>query len=256
MTAERIGQLIRTFKPISLTEMDSVKLMTRSDQKYTCRIDQLPAILEAARPDFRILEINGVRLRGYESLYLDTADHRMYLAHHNGHLNRYKIRIREYQNSHEFFLEVKFKDNHRKTTKKRISIGPGRNYRQKTCSDFIQANSTFSPETLEPALFSAFDRITLVNNVLQERITIDINPSWHHGDQRVALPGIVIIEVKAVRKSSIQGFGHLLREARIHPVRLSKYCTGTILLYPNIKHNRFKVKMLQLAKLDKTLAYG
>lgn len=251
-----VRQLIETFKPISLAEMDAVKLMTRIDQKYVCRTDQLPAVLEAARPHFRVLEINKVRLQGYESLYLDTPGHEMYIRHHNGHLNRYKIRIREYQESNEFFIEIKFKDNHRKTTKKRMPISSDRNYFKKEIADFIRAHSVYTPDALQPTLFSSFKRMTLVSNELQERVTIDLNPTWFMGPKKVSLPGLVILEVKSTRSSSTRGFGYLLREARIHPRRISKYCTGTNLLFPEIKHNRFKAKIIFLQKLDNTLAYA
>ena len=256
MIIDKIRRLIDTFKPITLAEMDTVKLMTRIDRKYVCRTDQLPSILEAARPHFRVLEINKVRLQGYESLYLDTPDHEMYIKHHNGHLNRYKIRIREYRESHEFFIEIKFKDNHRKTTKKRIPIGPDRNYLSPDIADFIKTHSVYTPDALQPTLFSSFKRMTLVSNVLRERVTIDLNPTWFMGSKKISLPGLVILEVKSTRNSSTQGFGYLLREARIHPRRISKYCTGTNLLFPGIKHNRFKTKILYLEKLDKTVAYA
>jgi hypothetical protein len=253
---ESIQSILNRFTPISLKEMDSVKLMTRSDEKYLCRIDQLPALLHTAIPDFRILENYGKRLLGYESQYLDTPDFQMYLQHHNGKLNRYKIRIREYQESHEFFIEIKYKDNHRNTTKKRIPIGPDRNYHTAEVRQFLEQNSRYLPENLEPKLFSQFRRMTLVNNELMERITIDLNPTWYTKTKKVDLQNIVIMEVKSAKSSNIRGFGLLLRDARILPSRLSKYCTGTILLNPGIKHNRFKAKMVHLKKLDKNIPYG
>ncbi len=256
MMTPAIPDFLGAFSPISLAEMDSVKLMTRSDEKYLCHIDQLPQLLNKAIPDFRILENHGQRLLGYESMYLDTPDHEMYLMHHNGRLNRYKVRIREYTASHEFFLEIKFKDNHRETTKKRIPIGPDRDYFSMESRAFLKQYSRYAPEMLEPKLFSSFDRMTLVNNDIQERITIDLHPSWFVGSKRVELPQIVIMEVKSAKTSNTRGFGLLLRDARVLPRRLSKYCTGTILLYPAIKHNRFKAKMLHLKKLDKTLQYA
>jgi len=248
-----INELISSFSTITLSGMDSVKLMTRADEKYICRIDQLPAILESARPDYQVLEHLNKRLLGYESQYLDTPDHQMYLMHHNGKLNRYKIRIREYKESHEFFFEIKFKDNHRLTTKKRIGIGADRNFHSDEIRKFMSRYTTFNPEILRPVLFSSFNRMTLVNNILQERVTIDINPAWFFGDRRVGLPHIVIIEIKSARTTNSSGFGYLLREARVFPRRISKYCTGTALLYPEIKHNRFKAKLLQINKLNKTL---
>jgi hypothetical protein len=252
----QITDILSSFGPITLDGMDSVKLMTRSDEKYVCRIDQLPGILETAQPDFQVLEHLGKRLLGYESLYLDTPDHEMYLMHHNGKLNRYKMRIREYKESHDLFFEIKFKDNHRITTKKRIQIGPERNYHSDEIRKFMLINTTYTPEMLEPKLFSSFERITLVNNNMQERITIDLYPTWQSGSRIIELPNLVIIEVKSAKTTNSAGFGYLLREERILHKRLSKYCTGTALLYPEIKHNRFKAKLLHLKKLDKNLVYG
>jgi len=248
-----INDIVSSFRPISLTGMDSVKLMTRADEKYVCRIDQLPGILKTAQPDFQVLEHQNKRVLGYESQYLDTPDHHMYLMHHNGKLNRYKIRIREYKESHEFFFEIKFKDNHRLTTKKRIGIGADRNYHSDEIRRFMSKYTSFKPEMLKPVLFSSFDRMTLVNIALQERVTIDINPAWFFGDQRISLSHLVIMEIKSARTSNASGFGYLLREARVFPRRLSKYCIGTALLYPDIKHNRFKAKLLQIDKLNKNL---
>lgn len=248
--------ILSTFEPITLAGMDSVKLMTRSDEKYQCRIDQLPGILKSAQPGFRVLEHLGKRVMGYESLYLDTPDHEMYLMHHNGRLNRQKIRIREYRDSHEFFFEVKFKDNHRVTSKKRTEIGPDRNFHSDEIRTFMLKHSHYNPEMLEPVLFSSFERITLVNNSIKERVTIDINPAWRFGDRSVKLPQTVIIEAKSARTSSASGFGYLLREARMFPRRLSKYCIGTALIYPEIKHNRFKAKLLQLNNTNKCLNNG
>jgi len=251
--AEGIEHILSAFQPVALAGLKRARLLTRSDEKYLCRIDQLPGILETACPDFQVLEHLGKRLRGYESMYLDTPDHEMYLRHHNGKLNRYKIRIREYTDTHEFFFEIKFKDNHLETTKKRIRIGPGRNYRSGEIREFMSKHTVYSPEMLVPVLYSSFDRLTLVNQARQERITIDINPSWHTGTERITLGNVVIMEVKSAKNSSSEGFGYLLREARIHPRRLSKYCTGTALLFPEIKHNRFKAKLLHLKKLDKNI---
>jgi hypothetical protein len=251
-----IFEILPAFRPVTLAGLEGVKLMTRSDEKYLCGIDRLPGILKTAQPHFRVLEHLNKRLLGYESLYLDTPDHEMYLMHHNGRLNRYKIRIREYRDSHEFFFEIKFKDNHRVTAKKRIGIGPNRDYNTPEIREFISKYTDYTPEMLQPALYSSFERITLASDAIRERITIDLNPTWRFGDQRISLSNIAIIEVKSAKPSSGSGFGHLLREARVMPRRLSKYCTGMAMLYPEIKHNRFKAKLLHLEKLDKNIIYA
>lgn len=253
--SDQINDILTTFRPITLAEMDSVKLMTRSDEKYFLPVDQLSAILQSAQAEFQVLEKHGKRLLGYESLYLDTADHEMYLVHHNGKLNRYKIRIREYKDSHEFYFEVKFKDNRRVTKKRRTAIGADCDYHSDDIRNFMVQHSPYLPELLNPALYSYFDRITLVNIDIRERITIDINPSWHIDGREASLPNVAIMEVKSFRPSSSSGFGYILREARIAPRRLSKYCIGTALLYPELKHNRFKSKLMLLDKYNNKSVY-
>jgi hypothetical protein len=256
MMRERISDMLRDFQPISLTEIGRVRFMTRTDSKYQCRIAQLPGLLEKARPLYRVLEIEGNRLPAYESLYLDTAGHKMYIDHHNGKMNRYKIRIREYLTTKEFFLEIKKKNSAGKTEKKRMPIPDDRNYLSPDHKEFLKKHSPFEPESLIPAITSSFSRITLVNKEYSERVTIDILPAWSNEIHLAALTNLVIIEIKSVRTTTSTGFGQILRDGRIFPHRISKYCTGTVLLHPELKHNRFKTKMLHLKKLDNNLIYN
>lgn len=244
------GDIINRFKPISLAEMDCVKLMTRNDQKYVFHIDQLPDLLEKALPDFLILENNRIRIHGYETHYWDTTGFEMYLNHHNGKLNRYKIRIREYTDTHELYFEVKLRENTGTTQKKRIRINPPADLSQPVIRDFLREHSCYQYHQLEPKIVSRFNRITLVNPELSERVTIDINPSWNYGDRRISAANVIIAEVKCIKITHVAGFGRLLRESGIHPARMSKYCIGTALLFPELKHNRFKAKILHLKKLE------
>ena len=49
------------FTPISLKNMDGVKLMNRSDTKFTFSSQKLPILLEKLIPFYNVLEINGKR---------------------------------------------------------------------------------------------------------------------------------------------------------------------------------------------------
>ena len=62
---------------------------------------------------------DGKLIHDYKSLYYDTEDWKFYLDHHNGRVNRNKIRFREYVGSKLTFLEIKLKNNKGKTIKKR-----------------------------------------------------------------------------------------------------------------------------------------
>ena len=102
------SSILSRFESISLEEMDSVKLMERTDTKYVFPITSLPEILEGMISQYRLLEINNVRVQRYESLYYDTKDFLLYRKHLVGKPDRYKIRFRRYIDSQGLtFLEVK-----------------------------------------------------------------------------------------------------------------------------------------------------
>ncbi len=114
--------ILNSFQAISLKEMDGVKLMSRIDTKYVLNIDVLPKIFKGISDNYQILEIDQKRIFDYNSLYYDTDCNFMYLAHHNGKLNRYKVRFRQYVANNLFFLEVKYKNKGMRTTKQRIPV--------------------------------------------------------------------------------------------------------------------------------------
>ena len=96
-----------SFDPISLSEMDEVTLMNRADTKFVFSIATLLKVIPKLSNHYRVLEIKGVRLSAYQSLYFDTDDFQFYHQHHNGKTNRNKVRYREYIDSDLSFLEVK-----------------------------------------------------------------------------------------------------------------------------------------------------
>ena len=94
-----LSKCLSTYSPISLDEMDSVKLMNRVDTKYVCHEAQIPAILEAAKDDYRVQEVIGKRIATYDTVYYDTDGLEMYMRHHDQQLNRRKVRIRTYMDT-------------------------------------------------------------------------------------------------------------------------------------------------------------
>ena len=254
-----ISSLISKFDPISLAEMESVKLMNRIDTKYVVSADILPAILEAALTDYYAQEIDSKRIATYDTMYYDTETLDMYIRHHDRQLVRQKIRIRQYVDSHLTFLEVKRKNNKGRTKKKRITV-PGFDISGETfgeskretwsVEDFIAAKSRYQWSELTPHLRTQFHRITLVNKAKTERLTIDMNLTWDNvvsGESR-CFPSLVIIELK--RDGNIPSImQQIMRDLRIQPLKISKYCIGTALTTPDIKKNRFKSKIRKIVKL-------
>lgn len=246
----KIETCLAAFEPISLNEMDGVALLNRVDTKYVLRQSQLTAILPRLAAQYRILEIDGTRLNSYRTLYYDTPDFALYLQHHNGVRPRYKVRLREYLGSGLAYWEVKRKTNRGKTVKDRL-VAEEFVALEGEVSEFIEAHTPLAARRLEPVLWNLFTRMTLVNTHLAERLTLDFAVGFSWGEHRVALPGIVVAEVKQSQRAQNSDFVRQMRALRIQPVQFSKYCTGVCLLYEGVKANRFKPRLRWLGKLIK-----
>lgn len=252
---DKIQTLIEKFDPITLNEMDSVKLMDRTDVKYIFSINKLPNILGKAVKDYRILKIKNERVHIYNNQYFDTDDYEMYSKHHSGKLNRYKIRYRNYDASNVAFLEIKFKTNKKRTIKKRIR-NISTSEINKESSSFIERNSPYKSSELKPVLINEFQRITLVHKSEKERITLDFNISYINSfsdtNRTYYLPKLVIGEIKRTGFSNSSDFIAILKSEGIRQSSISKYCIGTALLNDNLKHNRFKPKLIYIKSIHKS----
>lgn len=244
-----IRQLLSEFQPISLPEMDSVKLLNRSEKKFVLHFSKVATVLREAKADYRVLEIQDHRLQEYSTEYFDTHDNAMYLAHHNGRQNRIKVRKREYVVSGEQYLEVKRRTNKGRTQKKRVELQGGPSD-ETSGQVFIEAVTPYRLEGLEIKLVNTFYRITLVSDHPKERITIDMGLKFRNGNYSIELPSVAIIEIKFDRSESAQGFEQIMRQLRIHGSSLSKYCVGRALLEPKLKANLFQNKIRYLIKLN------
>ena len=255
--------IITSFRPISLDEMSGIKLMNRTDTKFVTTIDRLRMLLMLAQDDYRAQEIDGKRIAEYYTAYFDTPDNNMYVVHQNGHAGRQKLRIRSYVDSGLNFLEVKTKNNHGRTKKKRVDMvgfdpmHPDHGIRFQRQDDqfrqydeFLRKHLRYDPSLLTEHLENHFHRITLVNQAKTERLTIDTDLRFHNlkTGNDADLTGLVIIELKrdGLQPSPILG---MLRELRIKPSGFSKYCMGSALTNPTLKRNNFNERLRLLDRL-------
>ncbi len=245
---KNISKIINEFSPISLKNMDRVKLMNRTDTKFVFSYNKLPSLLNSIMPFYHILDVNNSRVQSYKSLYYDTEERDFYIKHHNRRVNRNKIRFREYVGSDLTFLEIKFKNNKGRTIKKRIKVDTIHETLNKEDNAFIQKIIGY-PIDVHAKQYISFDRITLVHKIAKERLTIDINLDFYQKDNKGDFKYIVIAEVKQERMSRSSDFIRIAKEMQILPFRLSKYCMSTLQLNPAIKHNRFKKKLLFINKI-------
>lgn len=244
---------LKQFSTISLSEMKSVKLMNRIDTKYITTKNRIPEILQAVQENYFVQAIGENPVAHYQTLYYDTPDLQMYVAHHNRKLNRQKIRTRIYTDSDLAFCEIKNKTNKGRTKKKRIEISLSEFdniLNNEKVLDFIKANLNYDANSLVRQVENSFDRITLVNANKTERITIDSNLSFFNRNTncKASMEDVAIIELKQDGRYDSQ-FKSSLCELRIFPKRISKYCLGTILTNENAKNNRFKAKLRYINKV-------
>ena len=224
--------------------------MNRTDTKFVTNTRKLYQLLEMARQDYYAQEIDGGRNLEYDTTYFDTASFDMYAAHQHGHANRQKIRFRTYCISGLQFMEVKTKNNHGRTKKKRMEVGDmDLNDAEKRL--FLAKHLHYDIDSLQPALNNHFSRITLVNRGKTERLTIDSALRFHNmqNDERLDMGPLVIIELKRdglVYSPVLQ----MLRQLRIQPHGFSKYCMGSALTGSQLLPvNRFKRKLIEVGKL-------
>lgn len=250
---DQITTLANKLPPISLEEMSGIKLMNRTDTKYVATISQLLAFLQAVEGKYYIQEINGIRLASYHTTYFDTDDNEMYVMHHNGKLVREKIRVRTYVDSQITFLEVKNKNNHKRTNKKRITVDAvdSLSREQERVLPFLGKHAWYTLDEIRPVIENRFNRITLVNFAKTERLTIDFNLRFHNllTDEERKLEHVTIIELKRdgnVFSPSLDIF----RKLRIHRSGFSKYCMGCALTNKNLKRNNFKERLNLIRKLE------
>lgn len=245
---------------ITLYEMRGVKLMNRIDTKYVLSESEVLRLIDGLRAEgYSVQLIGDVRACRYDTLYYDTASRDMYIAHHNQQLTRQKIRTRTYLESDTTFLEIKNKTNRGRTKKRRVEIAHEelRNFEHNAAAmTFYSANARYAHPAISPALATRFVRITLVNPRLTERLTIDLSLSYEdvRSGHTATIPHMAIVELKQ-DGNSLSTAKRLMRDMRIPPFKVSKYCLGTTLTVDGIKHNRFKEKIREIHKRLSTLTH-
>ncbi len=246
--AWRMKYLVDGCDPISLDEMASVSLLDRVETKYVFGVSQLYEVLPQLAGHYRVLEIEGMRLNRYQTVYFDTSDFWLYQQHHNGSNTRYKVRTRRYVDSDLNFFEIKHKTGFR-TVKTRFQIPKMKLELDRDADEFVVSHTPLKGDQLEPKLWNQYMRATLVSKHRQERLTFDINLTFGWGNMCMELPGIVIAEVKQERLSLDSEFIQQMRVLGVPSTSFSKYCLGACMLYDDLKSNNFKPGLRQMQKV-------
>ncbi|WP_067048888.1 polyphosphate polymerase domain-containing protein [Methanofollis ethanolicus] len=251
-SARGLAARLEGFDPITLDELkdSEAQLLARTETKFLMTVEQCAAVLADLRASHRVLTVEGSGMGRYETQYYDTDAFLTYLQHHNGKANRYKLRFRRYLSSGMTFLEVKKKKNTGRTVKKRLETDGLPDLSGPDPSAFLNDVLPSDAGAFHLVLATAYDRVTLVSRDFGERITFDLNLSFGNAKETRSYPYVVVGEIKHDRALHGSPARDAFRRAGVRASAFSKYCIGVALLYPALKHNRFKENLLFLERLS------
>mgnify|MGYP000052285767 CR=1 FL=1 len=260
--------ILNNYTGHGLSDLKGAALMDRVDTKFIIPMERLPLILAELEADnaanYTALEIDGNRLFTYHNTYFDTEDYLFYRLHHQGKLNRFKVRHRYYQDTKTGFIEVKFKNNKGRTIKSRIkSLSPC--LESQEVNDFLtsklvtNSNSFALKEPsaqLQAIQIGSYQRIALADEASSERVTFDLNLNFQSANKysdeaksNVHLPQMFIAELKQNKHNINSPFARLMARWEIRSNKFSKYCMGCSLVDPKLKANRFKPVLREMQKV-------
>lgn len=249
---EQIDATLKTFETTTLKGLDAVRLLNRIDSKYIIHISQFNDLLEEIKSHYKVLQIEDKRIHTYESLYFDTNDFTLYQFHHNGKADRFKTRYRKYVDSGLCYFEVKYKDKAGNTDKERVRKEQILMELDEIDKNLIEHNQV-DANALKPQVWIYFKRITLANNNLKERLTLDLDIRFKRHENEMKFPHLVIIEIKQEKSNFGSEVLAALKKRHLEQIGFSKYSTA-IALMENVKQNNFKSNFIKLKKLEDT--YG
>ena len=230
---------IKSMPSVSLPGLDAVALQNRIDSKYVLNTSQLAGILPFIVSGYEVLEIDGHRVFTYENNYFDTDDLQFYYDHHNGYVNRMKVRSRRYVETGSAFFEIKKKEKVERTNKIReavpdvlLQLDDGR---QQT----VRAMTRKGLGTLSVLLTNNFNRITFVNHARTERMTLDFNIRFADGKQEKSLSSLYVLEMKRSRAGGLSAISETLKKQGIREQGFSKYVFGILSLREDVRRNNF-----------------
>lgn len=254
---EQVVKALAQFNPHSLKDLDKASLMNRVDTKFIVPVTRLPDIFQSIRDHYTVLEIEGKRCFRYQSVYFDTDNHLFYNLHHRGRLNRHKVRLRRYVDSDCQFLEVKFKNNKKRTIKSRIPLDSIEGLDLNDYQDFLSSVGLPKNLTLHPCLTSNYQRIAFASEARGERLTVDVNLEneflSQDGSPVSHLDNLAIVELKQGHIDRSSPFFEIVRSMGIRPSGFSKYCMGITLTKQNnhsLKSNRFKRILKRIDRVE------
>jgi hypothetical protein len=242
--AERaVADAAALVSPIGLEELMALaELQTRVDRKYFVPAAVFHRMIAELAPGMRVLEIDGRRTFGYESIYFDTPDLDGYRAHIQRRRQRFKARTRTYTDSGQCMFEVKLKGARGETVKQRVPhpIEESGDLTGEALAHLrtalFEAYRWTQPPRLRPTLATTYRRTTFVSRSGDVRLTCDVGLSCLDVHREVRDTGThVLVESKSAGPGNAPD--RILRDLGVRPAAVSKYCVGIAALHPELPSN-------------------
>jgi hypothetical protein len=229
--------------PIGLDElMGLAELQTRVDRKYFVPAGLFRRLIDELAGDLQVLQIDGLRSFGYESIYFDTPQLTAYRAHLQRRRQRFKARTRTYTDSGLTMFEVKLAGARGETVKERLPYPT--EHRAELTEEALthlgdalcQAYHQGLPAGLRPTLLTIYRRTTFVPRTGENRLTCDVGLICRGDEDEVHDTGThVLVESKSTAVGGAPD--RILRELGVRPATVSKYCVGVAALHPELPSN-------------------
>lgn len=224
--------------PLASADLLSARaLLRRTDTKFVAAGGIIGELLHALRGRYAVLPAGDVLIATYRTLYYDTADLQCFHDHRRGRRVRHKVRVRHYDDRKVSFLEVKSRRNAATTEKARRQVPFTQEDLLEEGRGFIRGHSGIVKPFVATCRVD-YRRIMLLARDVDERVTIDTGLTVHGGDQSIALPPWIIIEVKQGPGSRGSAMAQAARRLRLRPRSMSKYCLGIQVLFPEATRSR------------------
>ena len=230
--------------PIGLDELlELAELQTRVDRKYFVPAEVFRRVIGRLSGELRVLDIDGKRTFGYESVYFDTPDLTTYKAHVQRRRQRFKARTRTYTDSGLCMFEVKLAGARGETVKERVPH-PERYRAELTEGALDHLRSTLCrayhqdlPAGMAPTLVTTYRRTTFVTRSGDARLTCDVGLKAQDLQHEVSDTGThVLVESKAGGQGG-SAADRILRELGVRPASVSKYAVAVAALHPELPSN-------------------
>jgi hypothetical protein len=243
-----LASLAPRFQAILLGEVGQAELLHRYDTKYVVPGSALPAVLQDAERHYRALEVQGLRVAPYQTVYYDTPELELYHAHYERCFPRAKVRVRTYQDTGRRYLETKLRGTPRWSGKERWTLDDVPRHLMMDPAAVPPLEETRGPVHLVPVVTVWYHRFTLVARDAVERVTVDVGVGMARDDETASYPGAAIIEVKQPGPGP-SPMTDALASLSFRPRGLSKYCLGIAALGNGARTRRFQPLVHHLERL-------